>query len=157
MITRFSAFLLCIVSLFAGLVFGFSGGVYSLQDDIEAVRNIKLYQPITYSTGKDVWDEANKYRVSLGLQPLILDEALCNNISARAINYKKTNSHNGLTDHIQTYIGNRQVAEILNYGQTAVEIVNGWKNSPSHNLYLTTRSKGCAYSSQGYSVILLSY
>lgn len=112
----------------------------------------------TYPTGYEVWDEANRYRVSQGKKELILDKRFCNNIGSRAQNYQKTNSHEGLEDFVRTYIKDiRQVSEILNWGTTAKEVVDGWASSPSHNLTLLDANRGCAYSDDGYSVMLLGY
>lgn len=108
-----------------------------------------------YPTGYDVWNEANKYRVSQGKPEMILDKRYCNNIAAREQNYRENNSHKGLSDFNKEFINIGRLTEILNWGKTAKEVVDGWASSPSHNLFLLGSTRGCAYSSDGYSVILM--
>lgn len=138
------------------------GSVYQGNKDIglvQSTRSITEYkvQGGKFPTGYDVWNEANRYRLSQGEKELELWDYLCNNIAERAINYRNTNSHDGLDTFHERYMPKvQELSEILNYGTTAKEIVQGWASSPSHNLSLLKAKKGCAYSGDGYSVMLLS-
>lgn len=114
-----------------------------------------------WPTGYDIWNEVNRYRISQGKEEMILDERFCNNIAARALNYEKTNSHDGLNQFVENYIYplgvKSSISEVLNRGNSTQQIIQGWINSPSHNLLILKHSRGCAYSSRGYSVVLMGY
>lgn len=128
------------------------------QEDKMVVDQSRIAFAGTYPTGYEVWDEANRYRVTQNKKELILDKRFCNNIGSRAQNYRNTNSHEGLEDFVDKYlVGINKVSEILNWGRTAKEVVDGWASSPSHNLTLLDSNRGCAYSDDGYSVMLLGY
>lgn len=112
---------------------------------------------ITYPTGYEIWDEANKYRATQNKSPLTLDKRLCNNIAARAKNFYDTNSHGGIDEFHQKYMPSiNPLIEILAHADTAQKAVEGWASSPSHNTMLLDANRGCAYSEKGYSVMLLN-
>ena len=121
------------------------------------IKEVQPTQPTKYPTGYQIWDEANKYRLSQGKKELELWDYLCNNIAERAINYEKTNSHLGLEEFKQKWMPQiNSLSEILITSTTAEGAIKGWSESPSHNLALLNANRGCAYSSNGYSVMLLS-
>lgn len=125
---------------------------------ITQVNEPIMFKAIQYPTGYDVWNEVNKYRVSQGKKEMILDKRFCNNIASRQQNYRKNNNHDGLKEFVREYIPDvSKVTEILNWGESASEIVKGWAGSPSHNIFLLENNRGCAYSDDGYSVILMGY
>jgi len=144
-------------------VFIFVGGMftafYHVRDAIMwySVNRAILASRVTYPTGYQVLEELNVYRRELGLPNFILYEPLCNNIGSRWKNYKRTNSHEGLQEFVNNYMPNLMVSEILAPGKTADEVVNNWKNSPSHDIAIKTRSRICVYSADGLSVALLTY
>lgn len=123
-------------------------------ENIEKTSTVKASE---YPTGYEIWEEVNNYRKSLGIPPMVMDEKLCNNIAQRAIDYEKNNTHEGLTEFHAAYMPEIiNLSEVLNYGRTAEEVVNGWRSSPSHNLMITQKARGCSYSNRGYSVILMN-
>jgi len=108
-------------------------------------------------TGYDIWNAANLYRESQDKQDMILDPYLCNNIAARVVNYEKTNSHDGLEEFKNQSMPKVYVlAEILNHGNSVDEIIKGWSGSPSHNILLLGKKRGCAYANNGDAVILMA-
>lgn len=110
-----------------------------------------------YPTGQEVLAELQNYRKELGLPEFEVSGILCNNIAERWFNYTKNNSHEGFHEFVQKqYPPGFTASEILAPGKTAEEVVNGWKQSPSHDYFIKNNTKVCVYSDSGYSVALLS-
>jgi uncharacterized protein YkwD len=144
--------LILIVSL---AIFGSGVGVGLLV----AMKLDDVSVPVTrvYPTGEQVLQEVQKYRASQNLPPFEISGMLCDNIAERWTNYVKNNSHEGFQDFInKNYPDGTTASEILVTGDTAANMVEQWKTSPSHNYYLTHNSKICVYSSGGSSVAILS-
>lgn len=118
------------------------------------------YEPVTtfsYPTGAQVLDELQNYRLSEGLPPFEVSDLLCDNIGSRWQNYVKNNSHEGFSEFVnREYPPGFQAAEILVAGDSAKQMVDKWKSSPSHDLYIHNYSKICVYSDSGSAVAILS-
>lgn len=136
--------------------------IFSLGILLGGFGGVKLEQlshppaELAFPSGQDVLDELQEYRVSEGLEKFELSQPLCNNIVARWQKYIDTNSHEGFEEWAEHYYPNKDVAEIIVTGDTAEEMVEFWKSSPSHNLYIHNYSKICVYSLRGKSVAILS-
>lgn len=123
----------------------------------KSVPIVQLPAPIVYATGYEIFNAVNNYRVKSGLKPLELYEPLCNNIAERRQSYGINNSHTGIEEFIKKNMPQIvSVSEILGFGNTAEETVQAWSSSPSHDLSIKSNNKGCAYSQDGYSVVLMS-
>lgn len=149
-----------ILSLIAGLIIYLAGYVIgynqTIEYSIDAQSATSLPQNPTF-TGYDLFEAANEYRKSQGLEPFILHQPLCNNIAGRYQNYRENDSHVGLDEFVAKHMPYEgQVGEILAWGNTAEEAVYKWSGSPSHDLFLKNNTKACAYAMDGYSVMLLS-
>ena len=114
-------------------------------------------QVVVYPTGEQVLVKLQEYRTSQGLLPFEVSGILCDNIAERWENYVQDNSHQGFQEFInKNYPPGFDAAEVLVTGDTAEDMVEKWKTSPSHNYYLTHNAKICVYSSGGKSVAILS-
>ena len=137
-------------------------GLYSVKDTVMRYSFDSTIEPspkptaVTYPTGVQVLAELNKYRREIGLPEFILSETLCNNIGERWQHYKDYNNHDGLEEFEKKWQWGTRLTEILASGETAVETVNGWRESPSHDIFIRNNSKICVYSAEGFSVALLS-
>jgi hypothetical protein len=104
----------------------------------------------------DVFNALNEYRKSKGIAPVEFSSDLCNNLGARWVNYKNTDSHAGLDEWVAKEIPGIQVTEVLGSGRTAKETIEKLSGSQGHDNAMKTKKNACVYTAENLSVIMFS-
>ena len=148
----------------AGLGLLFIGAIAFIAYIITNVDN-------TY-TGQDLFDAVNEHRRSVGVQELVLDDNLCDNLVERWLAIKEPNNgHKGFEDWaegegltkdkvaVEPYKTSSGITEI--YIQNATQTywaIDAWVGSPGHRLKLEKPefNSGCAYAHEGTGVVIMA-
>lgn len=116
----------------------------------------------TRFTSQDVWNAVNEYRVGKGIDPLHVYAPLCDNLVSRYHAVSESHDHSGfeafVTEQVERGIlpAGTRVTEVFASGDTPQETVDAWVGSMGHEIAITTRARGCAYSLNGLSIILMT-
>lgn len=145
------------IFLFAGILFF---GVFSFLFAFGQSRK-SLYDNPTY-TGQDIFNAVNAERKKNGLNSLVEDPILCDNLVQRYLDLtnpdKQYEGHAGFERWIKKEeITGYALAEIYtkNSGTTDAAI-KFWEGSPGHRLALLgDYDRGCAYANNGTAVVIL--
>lgn len=123
-------------------------------------------------TGQDLFDAINEHRKSIGVQELLLDGNLCDNLVERWLAVKEPNSgHKGFEEWaegegltkdkvaVEPYKVGSGITEL--YIQNATQTywaIDAWVGSPGHRLILEKPelNSGCAYAHEGTGVVIMA-
>jgi len=120
--------------------------------------------------GPELWDEVNKRRTELGVNPLKVKSELCTIASIRLnelLELGKLDNHEGFSNMKERrpdlkwiFDSFSTVAEFLAMGgRTALETVNLWQDTLGHNKLLTGGEYvwGCVYAQNTFAVAIAAY
>lgn len=126
--------------------------------------------PIMKWGGPDLWEEVNKRRIELGVNPLNQKDNLCTIASIRLneqLELGKLDAHEGFTtmterrpDLAYIFEDYSTVAEFLaTGGETAKETVSLWENSLGHKKIVTGGEYvwGCIYAQDTFAVAIAAF
>ncbi len=140
------------------LLFGVVSFFFGFRQALVPANNA-FYNAPKY-TGQEVFDAINKHRVSKGLNVLMLDPYICDNLVQRYLDI--TNPDNTYVGHAgferwaetEGLTNDYVLVEVYVSGSPSAEdAVKYWEGSPGHRLALEGNYEiGCAYASEGISV-----
>lgn len=139
----------------------YSYGYQEAYDTFAPAPVVAQEQPGVF-TSQDVWQAVNSYRQGKGIAPLQVYEPLCDNLVARYHAIKERHDHTGFAAFVDEQIANgvipydMRVTEVFASGYSAKETVDAWAGSMGHELAITKGNRGCAYTHNGLSIILMT-
>ena len=119
--------------------------------------------------GPDLWQEVNKRRMELGVNPLIQKDELCTLASIRLnqlLELQKLDGHEGFNTMTEKRPDLKPIFEkynlsefLLSGASTAKEAVSLWENTLGHKKLLTGGEYvwGCIYAQNTFAVAITAY
>jgi len=122
-------------------------------------QNLSNYNNAEF-TSDEVFEKVNAYRMKHGVEAVVLEPQLCDNLVSRYLSLKQdpNNGHKGFEEWVkQEELDNyAPMAELYAISQTADGAVEFWDKSQGHRASLLDKyNVGCVYANDGISVVIL--